>query len=176
MSLMGLDVGTTGCKAAVFDPSGRMIAGAYREYPLLHPQPGWSELDINGLWNKVQEVIKEVNSSLSSDPVSALSVSCQGEAVTPINKSGQPLYNFSVSFDHRTVKQAEWWQISHLPGCGMNYLTPMSFFLSDAREKLEKWRVDYNYQRPHKSLNYSTPVEFLRIQKAKEFNLSLVQF
>lgn len=109
MSLMGLDVGTTGCKAVVFDLEGRMIAHAYREYPLLHLQPGWSELDTNDLWNKVKEVVSEANSRLSSDTVSALSVSCQGEAVTPVDKDGCPLYNFNVSFDHRTVGQATWW-------------------------------------------------------------------
>ena len=46
--------------------------------------------------------------------------------------------------------------------------------LLDAREKLEEWRIDYNYQRPHKSLNYSTPDEFVRIQRAREFTLSVV--
>ena len=104
MSLMGLDVGTTGCKAIIFDLDGKTIASAYREYPLLHPQPGWSELDIHDLWAKVKEVIREANSRVSSDPVAALSVSCQGEAVTPVDRNGNPLYNFSVSFDHRTVE------------------------------------------------------------------------
>lgn len=42
MSLVGLDVGTTGCKAVAFDLQGNVIASAYREYPLLHPKPGWS--------------------------------------------------------------------------------------------------------------------------------------
>ena len=49
MSLMGLDVGITGCKAIIFDLDGKTIASAYREYPLLHPQPGWPELDIHNL-------------------------------------------------------------------------------------------------------------------------------
>ena len=110
MSLLGLDIGTTGCKAVAFDPEGRVLAHAYRENPLLHPQPGWSELDAENLWLKVKEVIIEINSGLASDPVDALSVSSQGEAVTPIDKTGRPLYNFSVSFDHRTVGQAEWWR------------------------------------------------------------------
>ena len=29
--------------------------------------------------------------------------------------------------------------------------------LNDAREKIEHWRVDYNEERPHSSLNYETP-------------------
>ena len=32
--------------------------------------------------------------------------------------------------------------------------------LSDARERIEAWRVDYNTRRPHSALGYLTPVEF----------------
>ena len=45
MSLLGIDVGTTGCKAAVFSEEGRLIAVAYEEYDVRRPQPGWAELD-----------------------------------------------------------------------------------------------------------------------------------
>lgn len=34
--------------------------------------------------------------------------------------------------------------------------------LNDARRKIEAWRVDYNRQRPHSSLNYLAPEEFAR--------------
>ena len=34
--------------------------------------------------------------------------------------------------------------------------------LSDARRKVEAWRLDYNQQRPHSSLNYLSPAEFAR--------------
>ena len=110
MSLLGLDVGTTGCKAVAFDLEGKVLASAYREYPLVHPEPGWAELDTNGLWGNVTEVLKEVNHQVTSDPVRALSVSCQGEAVTGVDAAGRALCNFSVSFDHRTVPQAQWWK------------------------------------------------------------------
>jgi len=32
--------------------------------------------------------------------------------------------------------------------------------LSDARRVIEAWRLDYNGERPHSSLNYRTPIEF----------------
>ena len=32
--------------------------------------------------------------------------------------------------------------------------------LDDARLKVENWRIDYNANRPHRSLNYMTPNEF----------------
>ena len=49
------------------------------------------------------------------------------------------------------------------------------FSLSDAQENLEQWRIDYNSRRPHKSLNYSTPDEFVKAQEIKKLNLPVVQ-
>ena len=45
MSLLGIDVGTSGCKAAAFGVGGECIASTQREYPTLHPRPSWTELD-----------------------------------------------------------------------------------------------------------------------------------
>jgi putative transposase len=36
------------------------------------------------------------------------------------------------------------------------------FSLGDAREKLERWRRDYNECRPHSSLSGISPLEYLR--------------
>jgi putative transposase len=36
--------------------------------------------------------------------------------------------------------------------------------LADARDKIERWRIDYNELRPHSSLTYLTPVDFARKQ------------
>lgn len=37
--------------------------------------------------------------------------------------------------------------------------------LADAKNKIEDWRVDYNENRPHRSLNQRTPAEFINIYK-----------
>jgi xylulokinase len=45
MTLVGLDVGTTGVKALAVSASGDVLAKLERGYPLSTPQPGWSEQD-----------------------------------------------------------------------------------------------------------------------------------
>ena len=41
--------------------------------------------------------------------------------------------------------------------------------LEDAQEKIECWRQEYNWQRPHSSLNNQTPEEFVRsLQKSSD--------
>jgi xylulokinase len=43
--LIGVDLGTSGTKTAIFDDTGRLVADAYEETPLHHPRPGWVEQD-----------------------------------------------------------------------------------------------------------------------------------
>ena len=67
MSLLGIDVGTTGCKVIAFREDGTTLAQAYGEYPLIHPQPGWSELDANGVWEHIAAGIQQVAAQTKSD-------------------------------------------------------------------------------------------------------------
>ncbi len=103
MSYLGLDIGTSGCKAAVFDTDGRLLALAYREYPLLSPRPGWAELDSALVCRDCCDVIQEAVAASQGDPVRGLGISCQGEAFTPVGPSGRLLGNGMVSSDARAV-------------------------------------------------------------------------
>ncbi len=107
MSLLGLDIGTTACKAVAFDEDGSALVRASREYPLLNPRPGWYELDPNQVWAAASECLREVNGQIGHDPVSALAISCQGEAVTPIGADGTVLANSPISSDSRAAPPAD---------------------------------------------------------------------
>jgi putative transposase len=48
------------------------------------------------------------------------------------------------------------------------------FSLADVREKLERWRQDYNETRPHSSLNDRTPAEFAKVAGRRPFTLPTV--
>jgi xylulokinase len=43
--LIGVDLGTMGTKAAIFDTKGSLLALAFEESRLLYPKPGWVEQD-----------------------------------------------------------------------------------------------------------------------------------
>jgi xylulokinase len=110
MSLLGIDIGTTGCKAIAFDRHGRIVSSAYREYPLHFPKPGWIELDSRRVMASVREVVREAAAKTKRDPVRALAVSAQGEAVTPVGADGTFLHNAIVTFDTRTAPWVRWWE------------------------------------------------------------------
>jgi xylulokinase len=110
MSLMGIDIGTSGTKAVVFRENGDILASAYRAYDELFPRPGWVEMDPNQIWKAVGEVIRQVSAEVATDPIKAIGVSALGEAVTPIDKDFRPLYNTIPSVDARCKEQVEWWR------------------------------------------------------------------
>ena len=109
MTLLGVDIGTTGCKAAVVSADGAPVACAYREYPLITPRPGWAELDPDVVWEAACSAIRETTSAIGGmtsagvAPPRAMAVSCLGEAVTPIDGRGRPLGPSIVSFDRRAA-------------------------------------------------------------------------
>jgi xylulokinase len=52
MSLMGIDVGTSGCKVVIFSREGRILFSAYREYAFVSPEPGWGQLQSLAVWGR----------------------------------------------------------------------------------------------------------------------------
>jgi xylulokinase len=101
MNLLGIDVGTTGCKVALFSLQGEMLASAYREYDAQNPQPGWAQLDAAAIWEDVKETIRSVNASRPGAEIKALSVSSLGEAVVPVTEDRQILGPSLLNFDIR---------------------------------------------------------------------------
>ncbi len=57
---LGLDIGTSVIKAALFDGSGRECAEASARMQLLAAPIGWSELDGDAVWHLVTKVIKSL--------------------------------------------------------------------------------------------------------------------
>ena len=106
---MGVDIGTSGCKAVIFSENGKQLAHAYREYDIISSQPGWAELNPDEVIEKCFEVIAETTSQVQPQSVLGLGISSQGEAFTAIDKDGKTLCNALVSSDIRAVEYARNW-------------------------------------------------------------------
>jgi xylulokinase len=98
---LGIDIGTSGCKAVIFDRDGRQVSMAYREYDIITKSPGWAELDTDEVIGKCFEVIRESASHLEAGSVKGMGISSQGEAFTLVDENGRALCNALVSSDIR---------------------------------------------------------------------------
>jgi xylulokinase len=101
MNLLGIDVGTTGCKVALYSPQGEALTSAYREYYTQAPQPGWAQLDASAIWEEIKELIRSVTAAAEREEIQALSVSSLGEAVVPVSRDRQILGPSILNFDVR---------------------------------------------------------------------------
>lgn len=98
---LGIDIGTSGCKAVVFDDTGHQLSASYRDYNIISKHPGWAELDTDEVIEKCFDVIREASEAAGSGSVKGIGISSQGEAFTFIDKDGRALCNAPVSSDIR---------------------------------------------------------------------------
>ncbi len=110
MSLIGLDIGTTGCKAIVFGAHGRILGQAAREYSVLMPHPQWAEQDAEEVWGLAWEALGEAVGAapVRRDLPVALALSVQGEAIIPVDGEGRALRPAILGMDTRTGAENEW--------------------------------------------------------------------
>jgi xylulokinase len=107
MLLLGIDVGTTGAKAAVFDEEGTQMGYAFQEYGILCPKKGYAEQDAEQVWQITKNVIKKAVDGIGSG-IAALSLSVQGDAVIPINREREALAFAQLGMDYRGIKETEY--------------------------------------------------------------------
>lgn len=76
---LGLDIGTTGAKALLCDPHGRILATATAEYPLSTPQPLWSEQDPADWWRGAQTALRAVVAQAGVAPAQIAGLGLTGQ-------------------------------------------------------------------------------------------------
>ena len=115
---LGLDQGTTGVTAILFDERWQQAARGYREIRQIYPQPGWVEHDAMDIW---EAACFAVNQALCSVGAAGADVLCvgldhEGESVVLWDSAtGLPLSNTIVWQDRRTAEAAELLAETHGP-------------------------------------------------------------
>ena len=107
MTLIGLDVGTTGCKAIAFDTGGTILGQGFREYGVTCDAPAKAEQDAEQVWSLTREALREAVAKSGTKDFRALSVSVQGDAIIPVDKNFQALYTAILGMDYRSGPQAQ---------------------------------------------------------------------
>ncbi len=98
--ILTIDQGTTSSRAIIFNISGDIEHISQEEYPLIYPEDGWVEIDVNVLVQSVLSTIENV----PLDDVLSIGITNQRETTIVWDKNtGIPIYNAIVWQDRRTA-------------------------------------------------------------------------
>lgn len=104
--LLGVDVGTTAVKAAVFDLDGRALASASLDYPIARPRPGRAEQDAEDWWRALVAVLDRLGEQADVRDVRSVGVCSQVNTHVPVDAEGRALHPAIVWQDQRCAEVA----------------------------------------------------------------------
>ena len=113
-ALLGIDLGTTGVKAALFaTEDGHVLASAFVDYPLVHPHPGWAEQHPDDWWQATIIAIRScladsVRHGIAPTDIRGIGLSGQMHGVVLLDAEQQVLRPCIIWADQRSEAQCRW--------------------------------------------------------------------
>ena len=100
--LLGIDIGTSACKAAVFDQNGEVVASASEEYPVDYPRPGWAEQNPEDWWHAVCTAVRRMAAGGADlNEIGGIGIDGQSWSAIPVDESGTVLAKTPIWMDTR---------------------------------------------------------------------------
>jgi len=87
------DIGTSGCKAAIFDTELKLIAQTSENYPIYYPKEGYVEQDVKDYWDAVKSCTKKLlqDTDITSKDILGIIYDSQANCTIAIDEKGSPL-------------------------------------------------------------------------------------
>ena len=107
--LLGIDIGTSACKTAVFDEDGHVLATGSGDYPVYYPRQGWAEQNPEEWWAAVCGAIKAMleKSGIRAEDIAGIGIDGQSWSAIPVDKNGEVLANTPIWMDTRAADICE---------------------------------------------------------------------
>ena len=123
--LIGVDLGTSGTKAALYQIDGKLISDASVEVPLFYPKPGVVEQENEDFYASAAQTVRMCIESSGVDPkaIAAIAFDSQMAGVGLIDDDFKPVTRFDSWLDMRCQPYIEWMdkeagdRITQLTGC-----------------------------------------------------------
>jgi len=146
-ALLGLDVGTTGVKAIVFDSDGSPIGGGSREYGIRSREPAMAEQDPEEVWRHSREAMRQAVAASGVRQLKAIGVSTQGDAIIAVDGRLEPVHPAILGMDYRSAEEARWCgrgtaarRLFNLTGMRPHAMNSIVKALWLKRQRPEAWR------------------------------------
>lgn len=123
--LIGVDLGTSGTKAALYQIDGKLISAASVEVPLFYPKPGVVEQENEDFYSSAAQTVRKCIESSGVDPkaIAAIAFDSQMAGIGLIDENFKPVTRFDSWLDMRCRPFIEWMdkeagdRITQLTGC-----------------------------------------------------------
>ncbi len=123
--LVGVDLGTSATKAAIYQIDGSLVADSMIEVPLVHPKPGVVEQDNEDFYSSAAKSVRNCINASGIDPaaIAGIAFDSQMAGVGLVNEAFQPVSHFDSWLDMRCQPFIEWMdkeageRITQLTGC-----------------------------------------------------------
>ena len=107
MYVIGIDIGTTGCKAIVVDDAGQAVGSGYQGYGLITGSGGVVEQDPRQWYVGMAASVRQATAGLDRRQIKALALSTQGASSLLVDERFTPLTNAITWMDMRSAAQKE---------------------------------------------------------------------
>ena len=104
--IIGVDIGTSSTKVIAVQRDGSVKAHHQQEYPIVQPEPGYSEQDPDQILQAVKNGIRHV-AELMKQPPAAVSFSTAMHSVMAIGKDGKALTPLLIWADNRSQEEVD---------------------------------------------------------------------
>jgi sugar (pentulose or hexulose) kinase len=137
-TIITLDLGTTSCRALLFDLKGNALAQASRTYPLHTPRPGFAEQEPETLLAAADSVVADVvmQAGDAAGKVLGVSLCTYMHSLIALDADGRYLSPFSTWADIRSAQEVEevrsrdgWAELYARTGCPPHTMYPLYRFI-----------------------------------------------
>jgi xylulokinase len=123
--LLGVDLGTTATKAALYRRDGQLVSEGRADVPIVHPQPGWVEQDSEDFYRSAVTAVRQCVSAANIDPaeIAGIAFDSQMAGLGTIDENFRPATRFDSWLDMRCQPYIEELKARHadrimaLTGC-----------------------------------------------------------
>lgn len=107
--LLGIDISTTGAKALLIDPEGRVVSHATTPLSLSTPRSLWSEQNPKDWWEGIRRSIRQALSAegVGTDQIVAIGLTGQMHGLVLLDEHGEVLRPAILWNDQRTAEQCD---------------------------------------------------------------------
>ncbi len=101
--VIGLDLGTTNCKALALTAGREVLAVASSAHSIQVPHPGWAQQDAEDVWSGAAACLGAIQKQIPTAKVQAISLSGAMHSLLPVDAEGKPLAPAMTWADQRAA-------------------------------------------------------------------------